>query len=396
MQSIYQLEGKIQHYAWGGYAYIPSMLQLENNEQQPFAEYWLGAHPNHPSMLKDNEKKDWALHDFISKHPQVLSETTNYNGLPFLMKVLDVRQMLSIQVHPAKADAAAAFQAEEEAGIPMNAPQRNYKDTNHKPEMMVALSSFWLLHGFKSDTGIQDVLKMTPELNAMSEQVSPFTIKDLFNYIMTMPQEAVNKIVKQLSERIVPLYNDEQLPKETEDFWAARAIKTYCNDNQYDRGILAIYLLNLVHLQEGEGIFQPSGMPHAYLEGQNVEIMANSDNVLRAGLTDKHVDVEELLKHVVFEPTIPGILQPGPDNRYKAPAEEFALYKYDLNAGDNMMLRATDAMVLLVLSGKVTILAGDEEVELECGKSVFISAGTQFFLQTTAATKVFKATIGGM
>ena len=396
MQSIYPLKGKIQHYAWGGYTYIPSMLQLENNEQQPFAEYWLGAHPNHPSILKDGEKKDWPLNDFISTHPQVLSETTNYNSLPFLLKVLDVRQMLSIQVHPAKADAAAAFQAEEEAGIPMDAAHRNYKDTNHKPEMMVALSSFWLLHGFKSDTGIQDVLKMTPELSALTEQVSPFTIKDLFHYIMTMPQEAIDRIVKQLSDRIMPLYDNEQLPKETEDFWAARAIKTYCNDNQYDKGVLAIYTLNLVHLQEGEGIFQPSGMPHAYLEGQNVEIMANSDNVLRAGLTDKHIDVEELLKHVVFEPTIPAILQPGPDSRYKSAAEEFALYKYDLNAGDNMMLRATDAMVLLVLSGKVTILAGDEEVELECGKSVFIAAGTHFFLQTTATARVFKATIGGV
>ncbi|MFN2439946.1 MAG: mannose-6-phosphate isomerase, class I, partial [Chitinophagaceae bacterium] len=156
MQTIYKLQGKIQHYSWGGYHFIPQLLNIENKEHLPFAEYWLGAHPNHPSKLQANGASI-ALNDFISNK--------NIQPLPYLLKVLDVRQMLSIQVHPNKANAKAGFENEDKLNIPMTAAHRNYKDDNHKPELLVALSDFWLLHGFKPSEDLHHTLKETTELN---------------------------------------------------------------------------------------------------------------------------------------------------------------------------------------------------------------------------------------
>src|SRR5919112_2494898 len=149
--SIYFLKGKVQHYSWGGFQFIPQLLQINNEEQKPCAEYWLGAHPGQPSTVIVNNK-EFSLNTFIEECKEdVLGATVakRFETLPYLFKVLDVRQMLSIQVHPNKEWAKKSFESENERGIPLSAPHRNYKDTNHKPELMVALSDFWLLHGFK-------------------------------------------------------------------------------------------------------------------------------------------------------------------------------------------------------------------------------------------------------
>ncbi|HYH13730.1 MAG TPA: mannose-6-phosphate isomerase, class I, partial [Flavisolibacter sp.] len=336
MQRIYKLEGKVQPYAWGGYDYLPQLLNRDNKDQKPFAEYWLGAHPNHPgTVLRGTdlatldtlirEDKDAALGPVVAKQ---------FGALPYLLKVLDVRQMLSIQVHPSKVEAEKGYQRENEAGIPVTAAYRNYKDDNHKPELMVALSPFWLLHGFKPLEQLKAVITQTPELQSLAPVLEEGGYKGLYEKVMTLSQEEVNSWLAPLARRVVPLYEAGQLSKSTEDFWAARAIQSYCQNGQYDRGIFSIYFFNLLELQKGEGIFQQAGMPHAYLEGQNVEIMANSDNVLRAGLTDKHIDVPELLKHTVFEGTHAKVIKAtSSETFYEAPVPEFGLYQYEVADG---------------------------------------------------------------
>src|SRR5687768_163886 len=166
MPVLYPLKGKVQHYSWGGFQFIPRLLGLNNDEQKPFAEYWLGTHPAQPAVVTISNQ-EWSLQDFININPSgTLSRkvVASFSGLPFLLKVLDVRQMLSIQVHPDQQSAATAYEAENRAGIALDAPNRNYKDANHKPELMVALSDFWLLHGFKPEDRLKEVLLAEPDL----------------------------------------------------------------------------------------------------------------------------------------------------------------------------------------------------------------------------------------
>ena len=168
--SVHKLTGTVQHYSWGGTSFLPSLLTIENPNHTPFAEYWLGVHPSGPSSIEVN-KQPILLSEVITSDPKAaLSEPvfTHFGGLPYLFKVLDVKDMLSIQVHPTKEYAKVAFEKEEAAGIPLNAPNRNYKDKNHKPEIMLAMSEFWLLHGFKSEAKIIETLENTVEFQVLA------------------------------------------------------------------------------------------------------------------------------------------------------------------------------------------------------------------------------------
>lgn len=397
MQRIYPLKGKVQPYSWGGYEYIAGLLGTGNAEGKPMAEYWLGAHPNYPSTLTLHESTI-SLFQFIHIDRQnVLGEQVSreFGSLPFLLKVLDVRQMLSIQVHPDKASAAVNFKKENEAGVPITAPHRNYKDENHKPELMVALGDFWLLHGFKPAERLTQVLSATPELSFLLPLFAEGGYERLFRAVITMEQEEVNTLGRKLAARILPRYEAGQLGRESEDFWAARAILTFCREDHYDKGLFSIYLLNLVHLKKGEGIYQPQGLLHAYLEGQNVEIMANSDNVLRAGLTDKHIDVPELLKHVQFGPTWPDVLKPSGEieTSFAPPVKEFALTRYETTAETYKSLRSSGPEILLVLEGHVEVKQEENVVALTKGGAAFVEADTDYQVALSAGTDCFRATI---
>ncbi len=392
-QHLYPLRGKLQHYSWGGYEYIPQLLSIDNREKKPFAEYWLGAHPNHPGVIKENGK-ELPLNEFILQHKEVLGAASkHFHSLPFLLKILDVRQMLSIQVHPNKASAEIGFHKENELGIPLNAANRNYKDDNHKPEMMVALSDFWLLHGFKPSGKLLETLSSIPDFNFLAEEFKTRGYKALYEKVMLMDQGAVNEILKPVVCKILPLYKNGELLKSQESFWAARAVESFCTDGNYDRGIFSIYFFNLIHLKKGEGVYQGAQLPHAYLEGQNVELMANSDNVLRAGLTEKHIDVEELIKHVSFEETIPNILGSGAAQedsiQFDTPAQEFALHQYHLTE-NNIKIIAHSAEIILVLEGSITIKTGDETMPVAKGEAIFIISGSSYSIQATSA-EVFRA-----
>jgi len=212
-----------------------------------------------------------------------------------------------------------------------------------------------------------------------------------------MPQEQVNQKLKPLLDRIVPLYKDGKLGKTSEDFWAARASLTFSKGNNIDRGIFSIYLFNLVRLKKGEALFQGAGLPHAYLEGQNVELMSNSDNVLRGGLTTKHIDVNELLKHVKCEPTVPHILK-GEEKEahvkfFKPPVKDFQLSVTELKKNATVRSVAGSTEIILVLNGEVQI--GDAGINLGPGKPAAVALkNTSYTLKGIAEnTTVFRASV---
>lgn len=331
---------------------------MDNPDHRPFAEYWLGAHDNAPSELEGT-----TLNAYIRKNPETTlgpPAATRFGRLPYLLKILDVKDMLSIQVHPGKRNAELEFAEENRKGIALNAPDRNYKDDNHKPELMLALGEFWLLHGFKPEDQLRQVLLAVPEMRFLIPMFNRQGYQGIYQTVMELPQAEVDAILAPLLQRIVPLYKEDQLKKQEEHFWAARAAMTYNRQGKTDRGIFSIYLFNLLNLRPGEAIFQDAGLPHAYLEGQNVEIMANSDNVLRGGLTPKHVDVAGLMKHVRFEATYPRIIaednDPGHISVYHTSAPDFELSKLSLLQGESLTIKAHSAEIFMVLEGSLGVI----------------------------------------
>ena len=382
---VFSLKGVVQNYSWGGFEFISSLLGIPGGLG---AEYWMGAHPNFPSVVGE---KEIPLNQLIdADKDQYLGTAKDFGALPFLLKILDVRQMLSIQVHPDKASAIKGFEEEDLQGIPVNAPHRNYKDRNHKPELMVALGDFYLLHGFKEKTELRKTLRTVPELEWLLPFFGEGDYRKLYETVMQLPQEKVNENLQPLIQRIVPAYERNELSKSSEDFWAARAFKNFCKN---DRGIYSIYFFNLLHLQKGEGIYQQAGLPHAYLEGQNVEVMANSDNVLRAGLTDKHIDIKELMKHVRFEETIPAIIRPqGAHTVYYSPAKEFELHHYEIAKGSREF-RSDSPEILFNLEGDTEISQGNQKMQLHRGSALYIVPGIFYQLATRAGSSIYRVVV---
>ena len=384
MTGIARLTGTVKHYDWGGFAFIPSLLKTDNSKKQPFAEYWMGIHPLGISKVQLPNGDTKPL--------------TEYAGdLPYLLKVLDVKDMLSIQVHPSKSSAEKEFARENEEGIPLDSPRRNYKDANHKPEMLVALSGFYLLHGFKPEKLLVAILEAVPELNSLVPVFEKSNYPGLYKTIMTMPQDQVNQTLQPLVDRIVPQYKENKLEKSSEDFWAVRASLTFSKDSNIDRGIFSIYLFNIVYLKKGEALFQGAGLPHAYLEGQNVELMANSDNVLRGGLTTKHIDVTELLKHVKCEPTVPNILK-GEESAphvqlFRPPVRDFQLSVTDLQKDSTIQSTASSTEIILVTDGVAKII--DTDIDLQAGQPAAVALkGTTYTIKGIAEkTTVFRASV---
>lgn len=398
MPKLFALKGKIQNYAWGGKQFIPNLLGIEPSDEK-CAEYWLGAHANAPSVISTpngNQNLDSYLASNSSESLGTEISKT-FGRLPFLFKVLDVHDMLSIQVHPTKIEAEKGFKHENELGIPLTAPHRNYKDDNHKPEIMVALSEFWLLHGFLAKDKLTKILKETPEFVGLLPVFESHGYFGLYKKVMEESVEETNRILAPLLNRIMPLYLDGKLDKSSPDYWAAKAVDSATDNAILDKGIYSIYFFNIVKANKGEAVFQDAGIPHAYLEGQNMELMANSDNVLRGGLTPKHVDVPELLKHVAFEETIPNVMQgdlqnDGIERIYKTPAPDFELSKIDLKPLDRYQSNSKTAQILIVIEGEAKMTSNNMELNVSKGESVFLEANCAYTITTESHTTIYKAT----
>ena len=386
---IIKIKGVVQPYTWGGYDFIPSLLGIDNSAKQPFAEYWLGTHRSAPGMLETEE----GLQNWISLIEQNPEEhlgkivTDQYGELPYLLKILDVREMLSIQVHPTKQGAEIGFQEEEERGIPITAVNRNYKDKNHKPEVMIALGEFWLLHGFKMEGDLKKVLSSIPEFTGLQTYFSDGGYKGLYSYVMEMPQAQVDTLLIPLVER--ELNNTHS--KDTPGYWVNKLYDGKMPVRNIDRGIFSIYFFNIVKLQKGEGIFQGSGLPHAYLEGQNVELMVNSDNVLRGGLTPKHIDVGELLKHIDFKGLVPEILNGevnfDGERNYALPVPDFGISELQLSNGYEYISNSFSAEIYLVLEGEVNC----HHLNCKRGEAFVVLADTDYTIRGVSDALLYKA-----
>lgn len=398
MSRLYRLKGKIQNYAWGGIQFIPELLG-EKASDNKCAEYWLGAHVNAPSIVstsEGNQNLDAFLNSNLTENlGQDIAK--KFGRLPFLFKVLDVSDVLSIQVHPTKIEAVKGFAYENEIGIPLAAPHRNYKDDNHKPEIMVALSEFWLLHGFLPKDTLTQVLKNTPEFSDLLPVFKKDGYFGLYKRVMEESIEETNQTLQSLVDRILPLYQSGKLEKSSSDYWAAKSVATAADSSILDKGIYSIYFFNVVKANKGEAVFQDAGIPHAYLEGQNMELMANSDNVLRGGLTPKHVDVAELLKHVAFDETHPNIMlgklqEDGLERIYKSPAPDFELSQISIAKGDQYQSISKTAQILIVIQGKVQIHEGETILQLGKGETVFLTANSDYKISSSSSAIIYKAT----
>jgi mannose-6-phosphate isomerase len=398
-KGVLTLHGVVQHYDWGGHNFIPDLLDIENATRRPFAELWIGAHAKAPSTVEVDGGLE-PLDQFIAEAPEAIlgqAASAHFNRrLPYLFKILDVHKMLSIQAHPTLVQAKKGFARENAEGIPHDASSRNYKDENHKPEIGVALTEFWMLHGFRPLEQIAQTAELTPLMPTFGQRLTAAgqdpearrgLLRELYSKVMTMPQEQVDLLLNGLLSR---LQQKPPASKDSADYWALRAAENFpLPGGHRDRGIFSVYLLNLIHLLLGQGTFQPAGVLHAYLEGVNVELMANSDNVLRGGLTTKHVDVPELLKILSFEGGSPEVFsgtQLSPEQRvYRTPAEEFELNRIALPPGGRYAGEATyGPKAILVLEGSATLTSAGQKKSLHRGAIALAPCGAQFVLETGA------------
>lgn len=352
MQTAYKLHGVHRHYDWGGTQYIPQLMQLKNDQNKPFAEYWMGAHASAPAIIDTDQFGSIAL-------DQLLQKDKSLGNLPYLYKILDVASMLSIQVHPNKSDAAIGFEKEEKAGISLTASNRNYKDKNHKPEVMVALSDFWLLHGFLAPALMQKRLNEFQPFKGLVNAFANDDYKNLYQHFMQLETADSDAILIPLLEEAVASVKNGSVDKLHPHWWANKYYQGVVPSAHVDKGIFSIYILNIVFIPKNHGIFQGAGLLHAYLEGQNIELMANSDNVLRGGLTPKHVDMNELMQHVLFKPTYPAVMEGTPINptevNYPCPVSDFGLSKLAIKAGESYTIHTQSIEMLLVMEGQMEL-----------------------------------------
>lgn len=399
LKTIGLLKNTVQEYPWGSYTAIAELLGEEEPSDVPQAELWMGAHPKAPSRVKISDK--WvSLAELIDSNPEdILGGKVRENfgdQLPYLFKVLAAAQPLSIQAHPNLAQAREGFRRENRHKVPLNAPERNYKDKNHKPECICALTPFWALCGFRKIPSILALMsKLFPpyglkELDHFHKEPNPRGLQRFFKGLMTMDLNRQKQIIGDAMVKARRLYKDDVAFK-----WMLNLDKQYPGDI----GVFSPLILNLVCLKPGQALFLPAGELHAYLDGVGIELMANSDNVLRGGLTQKHVDVTDLLKILNFEEKELSILSPvwqsDSEHVYVTPAKEFVLSV--LTVAEGMAYWNTDhrgADIILCTQGEasVTDVRKDHRVTLSRGTSVLIPAVVESYRIEGNAT-LYKAAV---
>jgi mannose-6-phosphate isomerase len=396
---IFKLIGKVQNYAWGGKNYIPNLLSLPNIDNKPCAEYWMGAHPSAPSTIFNKvESTGTLLNQFIANDAnEVLTPNINlkFAELPYLYKILDVNEMLSIQVHPSKIEAEKGFEFENKMGIALNAFNRNYKDKNHKPEIMIALGDFWLLHGFKQLHEIELVLNSTKEFANIATIFKENGLKAMYKFVMEMPQIEIDTMLLPLITKEIAAFYRGALTKKDAGWWVAKFYKNAHIEKDIDRGIFSIYIFNIVNATKGQAVFQAAGVPHAYLEGQNVELMANSDNVLRGGLTPKYVDVAQLLQHTLFEPVVPNVMLGNAINEfetsYNCPVDDFEITKINIEKNKEYITIANTPQIVIVIEGTVVFSNNNNSLEINSGEACFILPNTNYTILANKTAEMYKA-----
>ncbi|MDR0641211.1 MAG: mannose-6-phosphate isomerase, class I [Treponema sp.] len=384
-QELYILKNPVKHYQWGSPKWIPAMLGLDNAEEEPWAELWMGAHPAAPSMLcaQGTEK---SLEQLIAADPSryLGKEWAAAGTLPFLFKLLAAARPLSIQAHPGKEQARQGWLRENGLGIPPDAPDRNYRDDNHKPEIICALSPFTALCGFRPPLEIDSLLShffanaplslqsgLAPLRAALANtgEGAMLALRGFLKNLFAVPPELRKELTAYaLSVPASPEFHGE--------IWSL--IRRFAELYPEDPGILSPLYLNLLRLEPGEAIYLPAGILHAYVEGFGVELMANSDNVLRGGLSSKHVDAEELMRVLYFHPFLPELLKPQVQSpaagfsgifTYPSPCKEFSLSVLESLEGPFPL---QGPAIIVVTRGCLRAAGGEAGWELTQGQSAFI------------------------
>ena len=370
------LQGTVQRYAWGTKTAIPELLGIPA-DGQPLAEYWLGAHPLSPSLLDGV-----ALNQRLAAEPELLGAGPRANfgeRLPFLVKVLSASHALSIQAHPSREQAEAGFAAENAAGLALDAHERTYRDDWPKPELLIALDEFHTLSGFRDPKltaalfealGVAD--EIAPVIGPLTKRTGSAGLAEVFLDVLSLSGERAH--VSELVCAAAMQHKDD--PGELGEF--ARTVLELDEVFPADPGILAALLMNRLVLQPGESVFVPAGHMHAHLRGTGIEVMANSDNVIRGGLTPKHVDVGELLQVVDFSSGSPAITRAEVStdgvHLYPTPCPEFDVWRITPN-GDRVELPGHgSARVLLTVAGAGELTGSGQQLELTKGKAAFLAA----------------------
>ncbi|BDX33843.1 mannose-6-phosphate isomerase, class I [Mycobacterium antarcticum] len=404
------LRGALRTYAWGSHTAIAEFVGRPSPTPHPEAELWLGAHPGDPAWL-EGDGGDRSLLDTIAADPEgqlgAVTRERFGDALPFLAKVLAAEEPLSLQAHPSAEQAVEGFAREDRLGIPVSAPTRNYRDRSHKPELLVALTSFEALAGFRPVARSVDLLQalqvteLDPFINLLAGQDDADGLRALFTTWITAPQANLDALVPAVLDGAINYLRSGA----TEFTQEAKTTLQLGELYPGDAGVLAAMLLNRITLAPGEGIYLPAGNLHAYLHGMGFEIMANSDNVLRGGLTPKHVDVPELLRVLDFTPTDEKALKPqtveeGIELSYDTPAPEFAMSVVRLDGGElghetDVAARHDGPQVLLCTEGTVQVHAKSSTLTLDRGAAAWVAAddGPIRLLATQPAT-LFRATVG--
>ncbi|SYZ81653.1 mannose-6-phosphate isomerase [Vibrio paracholerae] len=381
---FFPMTNHIQNYAWGSKTALQQLFDLENPTHEPQAELWMGAHPNGCSGIAINGKIV-QLSDFIAQDPSlILGEYTaqQFGELPYLFKILAAENALSIQVHPNKQQAERGFAQEEQLGIAPAAANRNYKDPNHKPELVYALTEYQAMNGFRANQEILNYFielsidEIQPLVDAFQSNPTEQGLRDFFSGLLSLQGEIKNRaleaLIAQAKQIDLPLF---QLIVELEKHYPK------------DIGLFAPLMLNVITLQPGEAMFLDAETPHAYLHGTGLEIMANSDNVLRAGLTPKYMDIDELVVCTQFKHKPLEQLRLKPEliegcEQYPIPVADFKFAiippatqqtigvqsaEIVLPLDSSMILRHTNGEQCLVRKGQsVFIPAYAEQYTIEC------------------------------
>ena len=403
---LHRLLNTIQPYAWGSRDALSELYGLANPNRDPMAELWMGSHPKAPSRLTVDGAES-GLDEYIRSHPAVALGPAVGRfgaGLPFLFKILCASGPLSIQVHPSIEQARAGFDAEEAAGVDPAAPERNYRDRNHKPELICAIRAFWGLRGFRSVSGIRDEFTTVEFRDADAHPELPESETDLkrfFRELLLIGEDARRELIAaalSLSRTRWPGGRAGELPEpgdpDARYYWVMRVAAEYPGDI----GVVAPLVLNVFSLEPGEATYQPAGVLHAYLHGVGVELMANSDNVLRGGMTGKHIDVDELMRVGVFRSEAPvvlsGEIDPGVGSSacseivYRTPFSEFAFSRV---VGEGA-LAGGSAQILFCHRGPARLRADGSTVDLSPGEAVFVDAATEA-VQLVGAAELFRARV---
>lgn len=372
------LTGSIKRYDWGSVDAIPKLLGIPV-DGQPVAEYWLGAHPLGPAQI-DGVLLDSA----IIQDPAMLGDSARleFGGrLPFLVKILSAARPLSLQAHPNPMDAREGFERENRAQLPLDAADRTYKDPWDKPELLIALTDFEALAGFRDPLDSADLfsrLGITPHTELifapLRHRQGSAALAEVFLDCLVLDEQRRGAVTDVVTAAVRHLDDQGDLG----DF--ARTAVLLDEHFPGDPSLLAALLLNRRTLRPGEALHVKPGTMHAYLRGTGVEVMGSSDNVLRGGLTRKYIDAAALVQVVDFTPEEMLPLHPDQEApglwHYAAGERAFAVWRLDVTPGRMIELPAeSSGRILLTASGEIGLSTGPDALVLRQGQAAFVRAG---------------------